>query len=171
MTAPDHDAWISRFKALRKFVEENKRLPRPDVAGGPEDTLCTWLGRQRQAHLQGQLPPNLQTILRMVPSALPRPKRPPRKNRKSRAKGAVPAAVRDPAARIEDFYAEHERLPRHGGPVPGERFLYRYLLETVRAGFREGTLDPSLVGRMEKIPNALTARNYSRGQASEAKAA
>lgn len=160
---PDNDAWLARFKALRAFYDDRERLPRSNVDGGPEDTLRTWLERQRAAWDAGLLPGNLEGILRIIPKALPARRKSPAELQKTLMKQNFQD---DPAGRIQAFYAEHGRLPRSNGHEPGERFMYKYLHETVRPRFAAGTLKPDIAQRLSTIPGALMGRKYTRRKAS-----
>lgn len=156
---PDNDAWLDRFKALRSFYDTRGRLPRSNNNGGPEDTMRTWLERQRAAWEAGLLPENLEGILRIIPKSLPARRRPPEALKRQTFKD-------DPAGRIQAFYAEHGRLPQSRGPEAGERFLYKYLLETARPRFSAGTLNPDIAQRLSTVPGALMGRKYNRRKAS-----
>lgn len=160
---PDNDAWLDRFKALRSFYDTRGRLPRSSIEGGPEDTLRTWLDRQRGAWEAGVMPENLEGILRIIPKALPARRKSPAELQKTLVKQNFQD---DPAGRIQAFYAEHGRLPRSNGPEPGERFMYKYLHETVRPRFAAGTLKPDIAQRLSTIPGALMGRKYTRRKAS-----
>lgn len=150
-TIPDNDAWIGRFKALQKFYDERGRLPRNHPKGGREDTLRNWLERQRLMWEAGLLPTNLERILRMVPKALP--------TRRS--------AGQTTPLRIQEFFAEHGRLPRDRGPIQGERFLYKYLRELARPRYKAGTLDRAVTARLATVPGALEARKWTRRSPAE----
>ena len=154
---PDNDAWIARFKALREFHDAHERLPRASRHGGPEDTLHTWLERQRAAWVAERLPENLATILKIVPGALTM--------KIKRARLAEASSAKRPSAKvlpfdrsegIADFYREHGRLPRQRGSVPGERTLYKHLCDVIRVKYRAGELEPEVRQRLEGVPGALT---------------
>lgn len=158
---PNNDAWIARFKALREFHDTHERLPRANRNGGPEDTLHTWLQRQRGIWAADRLPANLATILRMVPGTLT--VRIKREMLAEAASAKVPAEAPpvkvlpfDRSESIEEFHREHGRLPRQRGGLQGERALYRHLCDVIRVKYRSGELEPDVLQRMESIPGALT---------------
>lgn len=154
---PDNDAWIARFKAFKAWVDDNGRLPENDPEGGPEDTLRTWLDRQRTAILNEDLSPNLEGILRSVHGAVPRVPR----------KKAAPVTDVFPAGNgrldnLELFYKRHGRLPRYSGTAPGEKIMYKYLNATVRVRYRRDELEPEALERLNKIPGVFTPRKFTR---------
>lgn len=153
---PDHDAWIARFKAFRDWVQENSRLPENSPDGGPEDTLRSWLDRQRNAVSDANLHPNLEAILRTVPGAVPTGMKP---------KAAEPETFPPGNSRLDNlelFYRRHGRLPRFSGTASGEKSMYKYLNDTVRVRFRRNELDAETLYRLSRIPGVFTPRKYTR---------
>lgn len=163
-TLPDHDAWIDRFKAYRDFTETHGRLPENNKLGGPEDTLRTWLERQRTAEAAGDLDGSLAAILRSVKGSLDHgPAKP----------AASPRTVKEPPARqrpagalrleqFEKFCRTHGRLPRFSGESEEERAMWRYLNNKVRFQYRRNSLLPYELDRLSKIPGVFEARVYKK---------
>ena len=150
---PDNSAWIARFKTLRDWVAANGRLPEPDLAGGPEDTLCTWLERQRTAAWEGSLDAGLAAVLATIRGAAPDRRTP---------------AIPDRLTALEDFYREHGRLPAYSGKDPIEAKLYQYLNGVVRVRHRRGQLKPDTVERLKLIPGVFEPRVLTRANAGAA---
>lgn len=143
LPAGAREAWLGRFAALETFVGTHERLPQPSVLGGPEDTLHTWLQRQRKAAHLRQLPRGLVLLLQSVPGALPVPQ-PSAQGATVRLPRGTEKAVRD----IRDFAAKHGFLPRRSTDSVHERrlndYLYRHLerstLDTPEAEARRQAL-------------------------------
>lgn len=156
---PNNDAWIARFKALRAWHKTHGSLPQYNAAGGPEDTLRTWLNRQREAIVVGALDENLVKILRMVPGAVAAPDQAGISSAPAEA-AAPPAPAGSPRGmprlqRLEGFYCEHGRLPKFGAACTEEKSLYRYLNSSVRVRYRRGELPADALKRLGAIPGVL----------------
>lgn len=167
---PNNDAWIARFKDFKAFVDTSGRLPEEDLNGGPEDTLHSWLMRQRAARADGTLAKGLDGILDSIKGAFTEPA-PSVQERLERIRELEPeqgktpvGATKNRAERLENFYKEHGRLPTFAGTEPDEQTLYRYLNSTVRVRYRRGELDPLIVARLTRIPDVFTCRAYTRRQ-------
>lgn len=161
---PNNEAWITRFKALRDWTSQHGRIPKNRLAGGQEDTLRTWLNRQREAVLVGQLDENLVKILKMVPGAVPGPGSAGKK--KAVAGQSSPAATDNGRGTVrlqrrEDFYLEHGRLPKSSATAPGEEALYAYLNSVVRVQYRKNEIPAKILKRLGAIPGVLVSI-YSR---------
>lgn len=173
---PNNEAWISRFKALRDWAAAHGRLPAEDPEGGPEDTLHTWLERQRLAARAGSLDGNMVTILRMVPGTLPAPKNPAKARDKSRATGTprLPQGEEGKSGssvlkRIT--FSEGGGLPRRDDPDPGTSF-YDHLCRTLQPAYAAGALDEETILQLdEAMPGCLVDLRYPRTSGSEAMAA
>lgn len=154
-TLPDYDAWISRFKALQAWVEENGSLPENDPDGGRGDTLRTWLNRQRAAVRNGTLESNLEAILRSVPGAV----------QERCPTGGRSTSRAEKIRELEEFHAAHGRLPAYSGTAPGEKRLYKYLNDTLRPRQRKGMLSAEDLERLGKIPGIFQPRVLTRANA------
>lgn len=168
---PNNDAWIARFKDFKAWVDAHGRLPVEDLDGGPEDTLHTWLTRQRAARANGTLASGLDAILDSVKGAFTElapsvQERLDRVKELERAQGRPAPAkpTRNRVDRLESFYAKHGALPSFAGTEPDEQALYHYLNNTIRFRYRRGELDPLIVARLSRIPDVFSGRAYKRAQ-------
>lgn len=166
---PNNDAWITRFKDFKAFVDAHDRMPEEDLNGGPEDTLHTWLERQRAARANGTLAKGLDAILDSIKGAFTEPA-PTVQERLDRVRDldaghelpTVPAKGTGRLERLEHFAKQHGRLPAFGGTEPDEQNLYGYLNSVIRVRYRRGELDPIMVSRLKRIPGIFDARAYNR---------